>query len=112
LKEAAMLTKNAFAPLMDASLSAEDVNVIKSVLQSCESKFVDFHDLRTRKSGKIRYIDFHITMCKDTSIEEANKITKEVEADIKTKIPFCSVLIHLDPCADDANPKCPVKRKS
>ena len=110
LKEAVALTKNAFEPLMDARLSDEDLSVVKSVLKSCEDKFVDVHNLRTRKSGKVRYIDFHMTMCKQISLEEANKISSEVEADIKNKIPNCEILIHLDPCKDDNNPKCRVRR--
>jgi len=110
LKEAFKLTANAFEPLMDARLSDEDLSVIKSVLKSCEDKFVDVHNLRTRKSGRVRYIDFHMTMCRDTSLEQANIISSEVEADIKNKIPRCEILIHLDPCKDDNNPKCPVRR--
>ena len=110
LKEALTLTKNAFEPLMDARLSDEDLSVVKDVLKSCEDKFVDVHNLRTRKSGKIRYIDFHMTMCKQISLEDANKISSEVEADLKNKIPNCEILIHLDPCKDDNNPKCMVKR--
>ncbi len=110
LKEAVVLTRNAFEPLMDARLSDEDLSVVKDVLKSCEDKFVDVHNLRTRKSGKIRYIDFHMTMCKQISLEDANKISSEVEADIKNKIPNCEILIHLDPCKDDNNPKCMVKR--
>ncbi len=110
LKEAVSLTKNAFAPLMDARLSDDDLSVVKNVIKSCEDKFVDVHNLRTRKSGKIRYIDFHMTMCKQISLEDANKISSEIETDIKSKIPNCEILIHLDPCKDDNNPKCMVKR--
>lgn len=110
LKEAFSLIKNAFEPLMDARLSDEDLAVIKNVLKSCESKFVDVHNLRTRKSGRIRYIDFHMTVCRETSIKQASNISEEIENDIKTKIPHCEVLIHLDPCEEADNPNCHGKR--
>ncbi len=64
-------------------------------------QLVGFHDLRTRQAGGHRYIDLHLTVPKNVSVEEAHQICDHLEQDIKTRLPDASVIIHVEPCTTE-----------
>ncbi|MBA7616277.1 Ferrous-iron efflux pump FieF [subsurface metagenome] len=57
-----------------------------------------FHRIRTRKAGSQRYIDFHLVVPKDVSVEEAHQLCDELEREIEVKLSYTSVTIHVEPC--------------
>jgi divalent metal cation (Fe/Co/Zn/Cd) transporter len=61
-------------------------------------EFVEFHSLRTRKGGDQRFIDLHLVMKADTSVEDSHKVADHLEHEIKKRLPRTSVLIHVEPC--------------
>jgi cation diffusion facilitator family transporter len=97
VKEAWELCGNAFSPLLDASLSEEDENIIHEVIGSFHGKISNYHNLRTRKAGHIRYIEFHITVPGSQTVDESHGISEEVKSDIEKAIPNSNVSIHVDP---------------
>src|SRR4030042_1189750 len=50
--------------LVDASLPRSEQAAIKSCLADEGNQIVGFHELRTRRSGKQRYIDLHLVMAR------------------------------------------------
>lgn len=55
------------------------------------------HDLRTRVSGRMRFIQLHIELDDDMPLYQAHVIADEVEAAILAVIPRSDVVIHQDP---------------
>jgi ferrous-iron efflux pump FieF len=55
------------------------------------------HDLRTRTSGAHDFVQFHIWIDPKMSVEEAHRVTEEIEAKLEAEFPGTEVLIHLDP---------------
>jgi ferrous-iron efflux pump FieF len=55
------------------------------------------HDLRTRVSGRMRFIQLHIELDDDMPLYQAHVIADEVEAAILQVIPRSDVVIHQDP---------------
>jgi ferrous-iron efflux pump FieF len=55
------------------------------------------HDLRTRTSGAHDFVQFHIWIDPGMSVEEAHRVTEEIEAKLETEFPGTEILIHLDP---------------
>jgi divalent metal cation (Fe/Co/Zn/Cd) transporter len=84
--------------LVDASLPHSDRSVIESCLTGHIEQVVSFHELRTRRSGNQRYIDLHLVMAKDVSVERAHQVCDSLEQDIRTKLPRTNVTIHVEPC--------------
>ena len=105
LKEAFELIAKAFAPLIDASLPKEEIDAIHAALSRHAHDYIDYHNLRTRQSGKIRHVDLHVTLHRYSTLESAHALCDRLEAEIESVIAHANVLIHSDPC--DAGCACP-----
>lgn len=96
VKEAWNLCKNALNPLIDARLSAEEEEKIKEVMETYKTQVINFHKLKTRKSGNIRHIDFHMTVKADITVKESHELIKSIEKDLEEKIKNIYVTVHID----------------
>lgn len=94
IKEAFSLTKNAFAPLLDASLTDDEEKIIQ---QAVQIHGLQFHNLRTRKSGNQRFAELHLEMNPDISLGQAHKICDQIEDYINARIAYIDVNIHVEP---------------
>ncbi|QYE34472.1 cation diffusion facilitator family transporter [Polymorphobacter sp. PAMC 29334] len=55
------------------------------------------HELRTRSSGVVDFIQFHIWLSPEMSVRCAHDIVDEIEADVATTFPGAEIMIHIDP---------------
>lgn len=100
-KTAYEVLRGSFGGLIDTRLPPSEEAEIKSSILEHHREMVGFHDLRTRKAGSQRYIDLHLVMAKDASLEEAHKICDHIEEDIKVKFPHTTATIHVEPCQEE-----------
>lgn len=98
LKEAYELLVTAFNPLLDVKLSDEEIETIQSEISNHSSAYCNFHNLRTRKSGNIRYIDLHLVFPENMSIKDAHDICDQIEIGLEKKLKKAEVMIHLESC--------------
>jgi cation diffusion facilitator family transporter len=84
--------------LIDIRLPLFEEERIKSIIQKYSGNYFDFHEMRTRRAGADRFIDFHLVVCKDANIEEAHNLTDKMEKEIMQEFPRTSVTIHVEPC--------------
>jgi cation diffusion facilitator family transporter len=94
LKESYSLLKNAYSPLLDASLSTEENKIISDVITR---KGFSFHDLRSRKSGQYRFADVHLELPEQMVLKDVHSICDEIEGEIKNKIGIIEIQIHVEP---------------
>ncbi|MDP4180974.1 MAG: cation diffusion facilitator family transporter [Bacillota bacterium] len=97
VKEAWSLIWNAYCPLLDTKLSDSEEDKIKNVINSYNGQIIDFHELRTRKSGSIKYIDFHMTVNKNLSVEDSHALSERIEKDLEEALKNTNVSIHIEP---------------
>ncbi|MCJ8009838.1 cation diffusion facilitator family transporter [Lederbergia wuyishanensis] len=95
--EANKLMKESFPPLLDASLSLEEEELIVKIIRTYKNEFIEFHDFRTRRSGPSEWIDFHLVVPSGYSIEKAHELCDKIEQDIVLEFPDAQVLIHTEP---------------
>jgi cation diffusion facilitator family transporter len=107
LKAAYDVLRKSFGGLIDVKLPEAEESVIRSAIMEHAGELVDFHELRTRKAGSQRYIDLHLVMPKDISVEEAHRMCDHLEHDIEDKLQQASVTIHVEPCSEECE-ECPV----
>jgi len=82
--------------LMDRELPDEQRELIKQrVLQ--HKKVRGLHDLRSRHSGVMTFIQLHLELDDDLSLLEAHKISDEVEMNLLKVFPGSEIIIHIDP---------------
>ena len=55
------------------------------------------HDLRTRKSGTLRFVQFHVWVPADWTVKEAHDRLDTVEEALQDRFPGTEILIHVDP---------------
>ena len=99
LKVAYDVLRRSFGGLIDVKLPEAEEVEIKSCIVEHYSEVVSFHRLRTRKAGSQRYIDLHLVMPKDASVEEAHNMCDHLERDIENRLQYTSVTIHVEPCS-------------
>lgn len=56
-----------------------------------------YHQLRTRQSGNVMFVQLHIELDKHMPLLQAHAITEEIEEAIRARYPNADVLIHTDP---------------
>jgi cation diffusion facilitator family transporter len=89
------------AVLLDSRLPHAQETAIKDCVENHSHEVVGFHALRTRRAGSQRYIDLHLVMSKNISLEKAHQICDLIESEIAATIPQSSVIIHAEPCDEE-----------
>lgn len=97
VKEAIAMLMEAFHPLIDRSMSPEELAMTSRIITDCCPPGADFHDLRSRRAGRRRHIDFHLPLPPAMSIGEAHTICDRIEEAIMQQLPHAIVLIHVEP---------------
>ena len=95
---------------MDHELPDDIEKEIERIIMS-NPKVKGFHNLRTRKAGQTKFIDFHLVLSPRITLLEANTIAHNVEDAIQEKFPTSEILIHTDPY-DDSHEDEKRKRKA
>lgn len=82
--------------LMDESCE-ETEQEIKRIMDMHYKSFVDYHNLKTRKSGDRIFAELHLSLDGSLSVQEAHDFTDHLEDDIMKELPKVSVTIHIEP---------------
>lgn len=103
IKEAWELSKNAFDYLLDARLSDEEEAEIEKVIKEHKHQFIDYHKLKTRKSGNMKHIDFHVTVDPNLTVNETHDIVGSIKKNMNDKFKNIRINIHIDPYKNQKN---------
>lgn len=103
IKEAWELSKNAFDYLLDARLSNEEEAEIEKIIIEHSHQFIDYHKLKTRKSGNMKLIDFHIIVDPHLTVSETHDIIGSLKKDMNEQFKNTRVSIHIDPYKKEEN---------
>jgi len=98
LKVAIDTIRKPVSRLLDETLPPSQQAVIEDCLRNHSREVSGFHALRTRRAGNQSYIDLHLVMAKDISLEQAHQICDRIEAEIQSQLSETSVTIHAEPC--------------
>jgi cation diffusion facilitator family transporter len=96
LKTAWVLTMHAVGGMLDESLPEDQVDWIAREIRSC-SGVMGVHDIRTRKSGSQRFIEFHMLVDPAMPTAESHRLTDEATERILKRFPDASVTPHVEP---------------
>lgn len=106
IKAAYDLTAQSAKDLLDVHLPDVEVEWIRQSILDQNSVVRGFHDLRTRKAGHFRFVEFHLKVDPHMSVTSSHDITKVLKKQIKEKFPGTTVTIHIEPCDSDCVDKC------
>jgi cation diffusion facilitator family transporter len=100
------LTQDAASDLLDASLPASERNWLEQYIRIPRPGVHGYHNLRTRRGGEIRFVQFHLIVHGDMTVNESHYLTDVMTVEIQKRFPDANVTIHVEPCDGLCEPKC------
>ena len=91
------LVAQSVTSLLDAALPASDVARVTAVLDDMRTSEVDFADLRTRESGRHRFVSLTVLVPGTWPVEQGHGFGADLEAAITRSLPESTVHTHLEP---------------
>lgn len=86
--------------LMDTALPQEDLDIIDEVLNRYKSQGVQFHAVRTRQSGAMKFISMHVLVPNKWTVRHGHALLNQIEAELNERLPNSDVITHLEPLHD------------
>lgn len=83
--------------LMDSAARSEDRDIIEAAVRASSAGALQIHDLRTRRAGKVLFIEFHLVVDQQMTVGDAHEICDAIEDAIEAKIPEARTTIHVEP---------------
>jgi len=96
----------ALGEIMDERLPAHEVQLVEACLREHRGGVRGYHRLRTRRAGRQRYVDLHLLVDPQQTVEAAHALCDEIEDAVCACLPGAVVTIHLEP--DDGRYRGPV----
>jgi cation diffusion facilitator family transporter len=93
----ARLVSGSVTSLLDAAFPPEDLERVHDVLSHLRTDEVDFADVRTRESGRFRFMSMTVVVPQEWSVGRGHEVTRLVEAAIQAELPGTDVQTHLHP---------------
>lgn len=91
------IVRRSVAGLMDASLSGKDQETIHKILESYHTRGAEFHALRTRLAGSVKFISMHVLVPGEWTVERGHQLVSQLEVDLDEALPGSCVFTHLEP---------------
>jgi len=98
IKAAWDLTKSAFFHILDVKLPYDEEAIIHEVMDAHSARYIEYHKLRTRKSGHTRHIDMHLVVPKKMTVEIGHNLSHVITNEIESRLAHSHILVHIEPC--------------
>jgi cation diffusion facilitator family transporter len=92
------VVRESLSGLMDESMPPEMLAAIRKIISEQAEGAIEAHDLRTRRTGNMTFLDFHLIVSGNTTVSEAHEICDRLERAIKLAIGGEALItIHVEP---------------
>lgn len=104
LRTGYLLLGRSVTALLDAAVSPEDLARVRQVLDRYRADGpVDFHDLRTRESGRQRFVYVHLLVPDEWTVKRGHDLAEQLSGDIADALPGARSFVHVEPIRDPAS---------
>ncbi|WP_226621898.1 cation diffusion facilitator family transporter [Alloyangia pacifica] len=83
--------------LMDAAVPESELAEMRAVISANAEGAVEAHDLRSRRAGQAVFLEFHLVVPGDMTVDCAHEICDRIEHALREAIDGCRVTIHVEP---------------
>lgn len=83
--------------LMDAAPEPAVVQRIRELVAESAIGALEAHDLRSRHSGRMTFLEFHLVVPGDMTVSEAHRICDRIEERLKADMEHLMITIHVEP---------------
>jgi len=91
------LASQSVTSLLGAAMPADDLARVNAVLDDMRTAEIDFTDLRTRESGRHRFVSLTVLVPANWTVEQGHTLADDVEVAIAKNLPDTDVQTHLEP---------------
>lgn len=86
--------------LLDSALPLSEQQIVTAILSDYDSQGIQFHALRTRVAGSRRFVNFHVLVPGEWTVQRGHDLCEEIELAIAKALPDTHVMTHLEPLED------------
>jgi cation diffusion facilitator family transporter len=97
------LVLRSFNGLMDHALPEHELEVIRKTIREHLPTGASFHAIRSRQAGAHRFLDFHLLVPGNTSVQQAHDWGESIESALSESIEHLEVTIHIEPIEAEAS---------
>jgi len=91
------LVRESVGGLMDEAVPADTLDSIRDVISANAVGALEAHDVRTRHAGRRTFIDFHLVVPGDMTVQQAHEICDRIEQALRAEVVDTLVTIHVEP---------------
>jgi ferrous-iron efflux pump FieF len=88
---------NAGSDLMDPALPEPEIVAIIAAIERADRTIAGYRELRTRRSGGVRFMEFELCIDRNVSFEKAHDVTELVKSRIREAFPRAVITVHAEP---------------
>ena len=89
--------KESTGGLMDEAVPESTLARIRQIISEHAEGALEAHDVRTRHAGKLTFIEFHLVVPGEMSVNQAHEICDRIEAALRGNDEHSWVTIHVEP---------------
>ncbi|GEE01539.1 transporter [Gordonia spumicola] len=94
------LVRDSAMGLMDTVIPDDERLAVDAVLERFRTDGVDFHDVRTREAGHLRFVQLHMLVPGAWTVQRAHDLVEEVEQALHEAVDDLRPTVHLEPIDD------------
>jgi cation diffusion facilitator family transporter len=94
------LLKRSALGLMDTALPPDEQAQIKAVLDRYHAEGVEYHALRTRRSGARRFVSLHVLVPGAWSVQRGHDLVERMEDEVRERLSNTTITTHMEPIED------------
>jgi cation diffusion facilitator family transporter len=91
------LVRTAVDGLMDRALSPQVESAVRRAIEGQLEPGETYHALRTRQAGARRFVDFHLLVPGELTVQRAHDVTNRIEDAVESAIPRSETTVHIEP---------------
>lgn len=89
--------RESLSGLLDEAIPEATLTQVRETISREAEGAVEAHDLRTRHAGQSSFVEFHLIVPGDMTVNAAHDICDRIEAALRTVVEGCVVTIHVEP---------------
>jgi cation diffusion facilitator family transporter len=97
LNQSTRILRKSIDELLDKALPQEEQKEIERIILNHDPRIVGFHNLRTRKIGHQRFVDFHFEIRGEENFSRAHELAESLIKQIQERFPGADATVHFDP---------------
>ena len=89
--------RNSVGGLMDEVQDPDSVTTIRSAIARAGGGAIEAHDVRLRVAGRMTFVDFHLVVPSEMTVDAAHVICDRIEHAIRAQVGRAVISIHVEP---------------